>query len=642
MNALHPQISAVRGVLVRLSVMSTIMFAPGLEAQTDNFNSGNDAAWTKYDLGLLGDPRVGATYTFPRDPTNGFAYRILVTGNPYYPTYGPGRASSYRTQVNYKGRFSVGVDLNGWNDIIDQDFGLFWYLTNPGLGSSDGYAFTYGPQDHLRISSVSTENPTEIGRWDPFHLDPSQRYRFLVSSHNGSNILAQVFYTSDPSNPIASAITSDTTWSNGYSGLVLYDGTSPSVTGADATFDNYAAAVPPAGALRTTVVDLYPPPNGKPTELYPTVTVGILDRDTTVDTTSVLLSMDGTLIPGTALTINPQVPRPNNPAGHTGPFPGATITYSNASLLPHGSKHTNSIAFIDNTSTWQTNTWTWTSAYNFLYASNALPVGSLSVRGIDVRMVQTSNGGTNLDNTLTRALQQLAIPPVIPYELSATSLVQVLAWNTTGNPANVPGLCSTASEIKNIAVESLTYLELAAGVYRFHVATDDRAGFYSGARLEDPNATVLWEAPGNTANATFDFVVEAAGLYPVRCIWEQTGGGAVFNVTSVNPADNSEVLLNDPNDPPGVVRAWYPLACKSSALVAGPYVTDPAAVNVASLADVLCNGTGAALNQMVAGGTFTIPVAGATRFYRLDGPRGTRLTGITKAGGSVVITYQVP
>ncbi|HWX20482.1 MAG TPA: hypothetical protein VN578_11330, partial [Candidatus Binatia bacterium] len=160
MNALHPQISAVRGVLVRLSVMSTIMFAPGLEAQTDNFNSGNDAAWTKYDLGLLGDPRVGATYTFPRDPTNGFAYRILVTGNPYYPTYGPGRASSYRTQVNYKGRFSVGVDLNGWNDIIDQDFGLFWYLTNPGLGSSDGYAFTYGPQDHLRISSVSTENPT--------------------------------------------------------------------------------------------------------------------------------------------------------------------------------------------------------------------------------------------------------------------------------------------------------------------------------------------------------------------------------------------------------------------------------------------------------------------------------------------------
>lgn len=633
--------AALRGVLVRFSAVGTLMLAPGLWAQSDNFNSGNDSAWTKYDLSLLGDPRVGATYTFPPDPTNGYAYRIAATANPYYPQYGPGRATSFRTQVTYNARFFLGADLLAWNDAIDQDFGLFWYLTNPGLGTSDGYAFTYGPQDHLRINVISAESPTEIGRWDPFHLDPTQHYRVTVSSHDGTTFLAQVFYTGDLNSPIASALGADATWASGYSGLVIYDGTSPSVSGADATFDNYVAATPSAGSLPAIVADLYPPPRGKALEPFPTISVGILDRDTTVDTASILLWFDGALVPFAALAINGQLLRPNNPAGYPNAFSGATITYSNTALLPVGSNHTNRIAFADNTGAWQTNTWTWTTAYAFLYASNALPVGSLNLRGIDVRMVQTANNGTNLDNSLARALQQLAIPPQIPSDLAVTSLVQILGWNTTGFPTNVPGLCSTSSEIKNIAVESLTYLELSAGLHRFHVSTDDRAGFYSGTTLADPNAAVLWEAPANTANTTFDFVVQAAGLYPFRCIWEQTGGGAALNVLSVNLDDNSEVALNDPTDPPGGVRAWYPLACKSSASAVGPFVIDSTAANAVSLANVLCNGSGDPLNQVVTGGTFTVPLAGTARFYRLDGPRATRITAISQAGANVFITYVV-
>jgi hypothetical protein len=644
MNATHtrlPGLTVLRSTLIQLSILGGLTSGASLWAQSDDFNSGSDPAWTRYDLGVLGIPGVGASYTFPRDPTNGYAYRIMATANPDYPQYGPGRAASYRSEVSYTNRFSMGIDLLGWNDTIDQDFGLFWYLTNPGIGSTDGYAFTYGPQDHLQINVIYTESPTEIGRWSPFHLDPTQHYRFQVSSHDGSTFLAQVFYTTDENNPIASAITSDSTWTSGFGGLVLYDGTSPSIDGADATFDNYVAQVPAAGTLRTTVADLYPPTQGKATELYPVTSVGILDRDTTVDTGSLLLWLDGSLVPSGAVSIAPQLARPNNPAGYTGPFGGATLTYSNTVLLAPGSRHTNTVAFADNTGTWQTNTWFWTTAYAYLYASNSLPLGSLSLRGIDVRTVQTANGGTNLDNSLARALQQLAIPPLIPYELTATSLVQVLAWNTTGSPTNVPGLCATPGEVKNIAVESLTYLELTAGTHRFHVTTDDRAGFYSGSRLEDPNGAILWEAANNTADTTFDFVVQADGLYPFRSIWEQTGGGAVLNVNSVNLVDNSEVLLNDPTDPVGVVRAWYPLACKSAAAAAGPYAMDSTAANAVTLGDVLCNGSGDPLNQMVTGGTFTVPIAGATRFYRLDGPRVTRITGLSKAGNNVLIAYQV-
>ena len=49
-------------------------------------------------------------------------------------------------------------------------------------------------------------------------------------------------------------------------------------------------------------------------------------------------------------------------------------------------------------------------------ASNSLPIGSLNVRGFDVRMAQSDNGGVNLENSLARALQQLAIPPTIPLD----------------------------------------------------------------------------------------------------------------------------------------------------------------------------------------------------------------------------------
>jgi hypothetical protein len=44
---------------------------------------------------------------------------------------------------------------------------------------------------------------------------------------------------------------------------------------------------------------------------------------------------------------------------------------------------------------------------------------------------------------------------------------------------------------------------------------------------------------------------------------------------------------------------------------------------------------------MVTGGTFTVPVSDAVRFYVLDGPRRTRITDFDRAGANVIITYQV-
>jgi hypothetical protein len=463
----------------------------------------------------------------------------------------------------------------------------------------------------------------------------------VASSHDGNTMLFQLFDKAEPGSAWMSAVCQDSTYTSGVCGVFTFEQTYPSSTeGAEATFDNYFAAVPAAGSMPATVTDLFPPPAGKATAVYPTLSVGILDRDTAVDTGSIALSLDGVQIPNTSLTIDPQLHKPSNPNSGAKDFSGATVTYPITTLLPWGGKHTNQVIFADNTGAKHTNTWTWISAYPCLLASNSLPIGSLNVRGFDVRMVQSENGGVNLNNSLDRARQQLAVPPQIPVDRSVTSIVQTLNWNENGSPANVPGLCT--GDYINIAVESSAYLELSAGLHRFRINTDDRAGLYSGLDPAEVNPLVLWENSDNTANATFDVVVEAAGLYPVRCLWEETAGGALLALSSVDLNDLSEVPINDPSNPAGVVKAWYPMVCKASSSVAGPYRAASGAVNVLKTADVVASDCSPnVVGQMMTGGSFTVPVSGTAQFYCLDGPRRTKISGFQVSGSNVLISYQV-
>jgi hypothetical protein len=634
------------GLVSTLTVLLLGAAVPWLTAQSSDFNAGTDTGWTRYSLPLYG----AATFSFPPDDAGGKAYQIYApaTGDDSFGMRNA-RAGSFRADVTYTGRFSVGVDMLAWNAVWRQETGLLFYFSDIGLGTSDGYSATYSSGYHnLYISVITDESERTVGQFNGVTLDPTHRYRLVVSSHDGVTFLFQLLDKVDLNNSWISAICQDagSTYTSGFCGLFVYEQTYPSATeGAEATFDNYVASVPAAGAMPATVTDVSPQPGATATAVYPTVTVAILDRDTAVDTGSIVLSVDDVVIPNASLTIDPQVHKPDNPGGAMEDFSGATVTYRLTNLFPWGSQHTNRIAFADSAGTRHTNTWVWMSAYPTLFASNSLPLGSLSVRGFDVRMAQSDNGSVNLDNTLERAEQQLAVPPAIPVDLTATSIVQLLRWDKTAAPTsvpgNVPGLCS--GDYLNIAVESLAYLELTAGLHRFHINTDDRAGLYSGSNLADSNAVALWENPGNTADATFDFVVEADGLYPVRCLWEETGGSAHLALHSVSLGDGSEVLINDPANPPGVVRAWYPLVCRSAAAVTGPYTVETAAVNVLTAVDLAgrdCSPT--VVGRMVTGGTFTIPVPGATRFYLLDGPRATTLTSFRRAGANLVIDYRVP
>lgn len=99
---------------------------------------------------------------------------------------------------------------------------------------------------------------------------------------------------------------------------------------------------------------------------------------------------------------------------------------------------------------------------------------------------------------------------------------------------------------------------------------------------------------------------------------------------------------------PGAPQVYYPLVCKSSTTVKGPYTLDAAANAGLALTKVDngCDNTGLTTpgnvqNLTVTGGTFTFPIPSAPKYYRLDGPRATKIIGCAKSGTNLVITYQV-
>jgi sugar lactone lactonase YvrE len=544
-----------------------LLGATTLQAQTitDDFNSGNDTNWTHYALPDYGTP----TYTFPADGSGGFAYRIQAppTGTDPYGLRNA-RAGSLRMQAAYNNRFSVGVDLLTCNTTWDQYMGMVFKLQDIGLGTTAGYAAICSfISQMIYLESITNEASTFIGG-QLVPLDPTHSYRLVVSTHDGSTYLFTAFDKSQPSSPLASAISSDHTYYGvaGPCGLMVFEENYPSaIEGGDATFDNYLSTAPAAGAMPATVTDLSPPPAGKATTLYPTVTVGILNRDTAVNTTSIQLWLDGVQIPYGSLTIDSNfVYKPQNAGVNQTNFNGATITYSNGTLYAWGSQHTNMVAFMDSTSTWQTNTWTWTTAYPYLFASNSLPIGSLSLPGFDTRLVVSykpgdltyaniANGG--LINNISSAQAVLAVPSQYSLNLSSTNIAQLVAWDLTppdiyGAVTNFPGLGTNQN---SFAIQAAAYLQLTAGLHRFYVDSDDCVAIYSGTNVTDTTTVLFARFDGTVHHESFDFLVAADGLYPFNIIYEQGAGFAYLVLHSVNLADNSQTLLNAP----GGIPAFY-------------------------------------------------------------------------------------
>lgn len=221
-------------------VLSLLCGTGTTRAQSYNFNNGSDAGWQHYDpMASFGAP---GSFTFP----NG-GYRIVAAPvpSPGPGALGPSRAASYIPSTSYSD-FYESVDIVNWQTNSSEAFGLLAHLTTVGLQTTSGYALTFTDDtNQLTLSSITGESPTTLTTANlGSPLQVGHTYHLVFS--DASNLLSGSIYdNAAPSVALASLSTMDSSKLSGTSGLVIYDLTSTSsgTNGADATFDNYSAAV---------------------------------------------------------------------------------------------------------------------------------------------------------------------------------------------------------------------------------------------------------------------------------------------------------------------------------------------------------------------------------------------------------------
>ena len=258
-----------------------VVAAGAVGAQTDDFNDGNDAGWSRYSpLGFVG---AGATYTYP-----GGDYRVTAPASPDPAVVGPQRAGSVRPEKTYT-RLQVATDVTGWDDTINQSFGLIARVGTLGLGTTRAYTYNYNTRSgYHQITLVQNEGAAGQVDESPFRVDPAQHYR-MVFTLVGTNLLGQMFSATNSAVPIHSVLGSDTNHASGTAGIFAFalDPSGP----VDARFDNYAAAVP--GKVRATMLDAVPAVGERPDQPIDTVKVRVASIETTFDPASIRLEIDG-------------------------------------------------------------------------------------------------------------------------------------------------------------------------------------------------------------------------------------------------------------------------------------------------------------------------------------------------------------
>ncbi|PYJ61745.1 MAG: hypothetical protein DME24_05795 [Verrucomicrobia bacterium] len=360
-----------------------------------------------------------------------------------------------------------------------------------------------------------------------------------------------------------------------------------------------------------------PGPGATLETVAPVVSVNIQNRDTTVRTNSIVLSVNGTAVA-------------NSIVADTN---GATITYAMSPLPPSGATNTTRVVFTDSGGVTQTNDWSFVVTYKSLDPANR-QAGAGANPGFKVRVVQAPSG-SNLDNSLQRAEDQLAPNSTIPkyYETNVVDLVINYSQNGPGSTdgyfpddALIPGLDVAQNSSDDIAMEILTYAELPAGVLRFGVRCDDGYKLIAGSSFADLSTPALAFHNGGPADETFDFVVPQAGLYPFRMVWYERGGAAFVEWFSVDPNTGARTLINDAGTP-GSIKAYASVA-PAIALESTPNLA-PGAFSPETSA-VVDAGTK----------TITLLQSGSQRFYRLRASTALTIDSIQINGGNIVLKYR--
>jgi len=389
-------------------------------------------------------------------------------------------------------------------------------------------------------------------------------------------------------------------------------------TSSSARYQNYLIFVPVAetGVQRATILSIQPAPDATVQSVSPTIVVQIQNRDTSVDTNSIVLQVN-------SQTVSPTV----QPTAD-----GATVTWAMTPLPTSGALNSASISFNDSQGTNQTTPWSFTVTYASLNAANARPTPGPD-RGMKVRVVQAPDG-SNLDSSLERAEQQLAPNSSIPLYMETNTTLSVINLAQDDRSSGyfqapdypetiVPGI-DVLYGTEDFAVEIKTWLQLDAGIYKFGIYSDDGYKLSSGATPADKEPILAYHN-GGTADETVEFVVPAAGIYPFRLLWYERGGNAYCEWYSMDRTTDARTLINDPASPNAVKAYLDAVAAPAVRVQSSPTVNAGYADDASATVD--------AANHKV-----TIPLNGPMRFYRLVGA--PKITNPTIQAENLILTYE--
>lgn len=333
-------------------------------------------------------------------------------------------------------------------------------------------------------------------------------------------------------------------------------------TSSSARYQNYLifVAVGATNVQRPIITSLQPTDGSTVQTVSSTIVVTIQNRDTSLDTNSIVLRVNGQ-------TVAPVLQATNN---------GATVSWVMQPLPASGALNSASISFKDSQGTNQTTAWTFTVTYPFVSPANGRTTPGPD-RGMNVRVVQAPQGSA-LDNSLDRAELQLVPNSTIPVAIDTNVVLQIMSMTKNGAPfgnfadfTDIPGVDGTIG-YDDFVVEAETWLVLSAGIHSFGVVTDDGYKISAGATPASQNPILMFHN-GGPANETNDFVVPIAGVYPFRFLWYQRGGNAYGQWFSVNRTTGETILINDPNST-NAVQAYL-----TATIAAPPLFTMPVLKN---------------------------------------------------------------
>jgi len=338
--------------------------------------------------------------------------------------------------------------------------------------------------------------------------------------------------------------------------------------------------------------DVYQVDNGRP---FADITIGGVIAHGVGDPTIRLLLDDGAV--AATLTTNGS---------------DITVSYKPPQPLTSGSAHTASLVYGGTTNSWPFTVQTYAS----VPASNAVAgVGDPNAVGFLAKVVQATTGQAN---TAARAEAQLAGNPASVAITNANRpdgayvITNIINWNNNINPATsggairtngtpignfqasstgwplstylddpIPGLPGTGlTTTDNSAAEVFAYLKFdTAGYYKFGVNGDDGWKVQVGIPGQT-SGTVLFtiDRGAGAQDISFSFVIPQPGLYPIRLVWYNGGGGANLEFFSYDNNGN-KIPINDPNNPASI-KAYYniittpPLRFTSATLSGGTLTID--------------------------------------------------------------------